>query len=421
MPAYNATISVEYGGSDNEVSSYVTEISTVEELKLLRNSVNNGLDYKGVTVTLKNDIDLSGETWTPIGNGTRSVQTFSGNVFKGSFDGGNYSIKNLTISDSDSVDKSSALGLFGVVSGGTIKNINFESVNINTAKAENTGSAVGLLVDNSTVSNVKVLSGSLAGFEGLGGIVGRMTVQGTIKDCENNATISTATSGCKNFGGIVGATYYTEKNKEMYITNCANKGIINCNAAAIGGIVGLSAANVSGCTNKATVTNTGTGTSLGGIVGEQNMHGTISDCQNSGAITGESMGYGTGGIVGWIRYSQSVSYYQNYSKIIVTGNTNSGNIKGNGNAGGIVGVLYHAADITSNKNEATSLIINSGNFVAGIVGCFQTTENTQVGYNEGDVDVTFKGNSTCEFITVIDGDKKNLLIFDNSGKIVIQE
>ena len=53
MPAYNATISVEYGGSDNEVSSYVTEISTVEELKLLRNSVNNGLDYKGVTVTLK--------------------------------------------------------------------------------------------------------------------------------------------------------------------------------------------------------------------------------------------------------------------------------------------------------------------------------------------------------------------------------
>ena len=180
------------------------------------------------------------------------------------------------------------MGLFGVVSGGTIKNINFESVNINTAKAENTVSAVDLLVDNSTVSNVKVLSDTLVGFEGLGGIVGRMTVQGTIKDCENNATISTATSGCKNFGGIVG-------------------------------------------------------------------------------------------------------------------------------------VLYHAADITSNTNEATSLIINSGNFVAGIVGCFQTTENTQVGYKIDDVDVTFKGNSTCEFITVIDGDKKNLLIFDNSGKIVIQE
>ncbi len=400
-------------------------IYNTDDLEVARYLIDNEVlaDSEYNNYLLMNDLDLTSYTnFTPIANGGRDGKTFSGKKFTGTFNGNGHVIDNLTINDSNSetVTDDSALGLFGVVSGGTIKNIIFKNVAITTSKAENVGTAVGLLVNNGTVKNVKVNSGSIIGYKGFGGIVGRMTVQGNIIDCENNASISTVEGKTgSNVGGIVGAAYYTEVDKEMNITHCVNKGVITCAGTSIGGVVGLSSANVSDCKNTAAVTNTGSGTSLGGIVGWQKMYGTVSGCENTGAVTGENMGYGTGGIVGWVVYNDTVTNYARYGKIVVNGNKNSGNIKGNSTAGGIVGIVYHAGDIIDNTNTATS-IISTGVFSAGIVGDFQSTENTQVGYNAGDVDVTFKGNSTCAFTKNSDGDTSDLLIYDNTHKIVIE-
>ena len=45
----------------------VTVISTVQQLKDFRDAVNEGNSYAGQTVKLMADLDLNGETWSPIG------------------------------------------------------------------------------------------------------------------------------------------------------------------------------------------------------------------------------------------------------------------------------------------------------------------------------------------------------------------
>ena len=108
-----------------------------------------------------------------------------------------------------------------------------------------------MLTGGGTAENITV-SGSVSAKRGNGGIVGRMTVSGTISNCVNNATM-VATGGA-NLGGIVGAAYYTAAGCVMNITNCTNYGTVTGSAGGVGGIVGLSSAHVSGCTNNAAVT-----------------------------------------------------------------------------------------------------------------------------------------------------------------------
>lgn len=51
----------------------VTEISTVQQLKAFRDAVNAGNNYAGQTVKLTADLDLNGETWSPIGQEDTNV------------------------------------------------------------------------------------------------------------------------------------------------------------------------------------------------------------------------------------------------------------------------------------------------------------------------------------------------------------
>ncbi len=82
----------------------VTEIGTLDELKALRDEVNNGNTFAGKTFKLTADIDLLGEEWTPIGNPT--------NWFQGNFDGDGHTISNLKITSGEYA------GLFGYIKSG---------------------------------------------------------------------------------------------------------------------------------------------------------------------------------------------------------------------------------------------------------------------------------------------------------------
>ncbi len=389
----------------------ITTISSAEDLKAFANSVNSGNTYEGKTVILNDNIALS-EEWIPIGTGTRSGNAYTGNAFKGIFDGGNHEISGLTITTTSGADY--ALGLFGVVDGGTVKKLKLTDVNIKVAGSELAGGAIGILTGGGTADNITV-SGSVSAKRGNGGIVGRMLVSGTISNCTNNAAMS-ATGA--NVGGIVGAAYYTAEGKDMYITNCTNNGSINSTYYGAGGIVGLSSAHVSGCTN--TVQVNGAGSSVGGIVGEQQNYGSITDCSNTGTVdnTGASNCYGTGGIVGWIRYTGSTDNYPRKDVISVTGNNNSGSVKGPCDAGGIIGVVYNAATVTGNTNTASML--NAPNFAAGIVANIQFTETAVQGTSsdsksipQEQVDVT--NNISTTSLDNMTASCKGLYVYDNSS------
>ncbi len=417
-------ISVEAVQGNAAIDDYTENDLTLynsDDLYLLSSLVNSGSavfdSYNSIYLT--NDIALdTSKEWVPIAQGNRKSKSLTDNSkeFTWTFNGGNHTISNLKISDTTSTVASTALGFFGVVSGGTIKNLNFENVQLSTTKSENFGTVTGLLINGGTVENVNVKSGSISGVEGLGGLVGRMMVDGTIDSCTNRATI---TGTVKNIAGIVGAAYYTEQDKTMTISNCKNYGAISSGengAYGIGGIVGFSAANISKCENTGAITNNGEGTSLGGIAGEQQNFGSIMNCTNSGAITGTSMGFGAGGIVGWVRYSGDPSAYARYGSITVSNNENSGNVNGGGSAGGIVGHLYNVGIVSDNKNTASSIKANTDSaFAAGIVGSFQHSSNGT--YFKDDTSLTFTDNTSTTTLDNITGNCKALLIYDNTGTI----
>lgn len=343
-------------------------VSTAADLAAFAAAVNGGNNFSGNTVTLLANLTLSGE-WTPIGNANRSGKTASGNTFAGIFDGNGKTISGLTITTGVA---NAALGLFGAVSGGTVKNLTLAGVSINVAANANTGVVCGLLLNGGTVENCTV-SGSVSS-SNCGGVVGRMLVSGTINHCTNHAAI-TGVGTDSNAGGIVCKAYYTELEKEMNITACVNDGVISASYDA-GGIVGLGAANITNCTNSGAVTGT---TNAGGIVAEQKDYGEISGNTNTADITNGN----AGGIVGWIRYMTTEnSSYLNREVIAVTGNNNSGTINGGGNlgSGGIVGNIYNAATVTGNTNSAPS--ITGYAFASGIVGNLQTSSESEF-YSNG--------------------------------------
>ncbi len=121
------------------------------------------------------------------------------------------------------------------------------------------------------------VSGSVSAHAGVGGVVGRMTLSGTISDCANSAAV-TAMTGVGNVGGIVGAAYYTTDTGEMVIEGCTNTGTVKGTQAA-GGIAGLCSAFVSECGNNGAVE--AEHYSVGGVVGEQKNYGGIHHCTNS--------------------------------------------------------------------------------------------------------------------------------------------
>ncbi len=361
-------------------------ISTEQELLGFANIVNGAAgggnpskdSFGGKTVKLGADITLTSENWTPIGAGVRSGSTYKegSSPFEGTFNGNNKTISGLKIT-SGSGD--SAIGLFGIVKGGTIKNLKLEGVNIDVKGDELAGGAAGFLAEDGTVEGVTV-SGSISAKKGVGGVVGRVAISGTISDCVNSAAVSAVSS---NAGGIVGAAYYTAENEEMKISNCVNKGNITGGNVCIGGIAGLSAANISDCKNEGEIKGTNSTdtfiNSVGGIVGGYQSYGSVTGCTNVAnvSINAKNASAGAGGIVGWIMYSGAGSDYARSAAVEVKNNINKGSVESSGSsAGGIVGHVQYMAVVTGNKNYAET--ISSNNFAAGIVGSVQEYADNEV-------------------------------------------
>ncbi len=380
-------------------------------------------------IVLEADIDLSGTSWTPIGQGMRSGSGLAegGKSFSGTLDGNGKTVFNLTFSGAYGDDN--AFGLIGVLNGGVVKDLTLANVSVNVTDGECVGAVAGLMINGATVSGVTVESGNVTAVRGNGGIVGRMTVSGTIENCNNHASITATSVTSGNVGGIVGAAYYTgiyaDESQAMHITDCTNTGTVTAAFMGAGGIVGLSSAYVSGCTNSGAVA--GNGASIGGIVGEQQNYGAVTDCVNTANIVNtNTAAYGTGGIVGWIRYSGAVADYQTKAPIQVIGCSNSGTIDGGNDGGGIVGTLYDAGLVQNCLNEAER--IQGETFAAGIVGNLQVwmsnDKPAEIPVPEGSTLkrgalIVYNISTTTEDRITVNGACKDLFAYNNDSQVFL--
>ena len=222
-------------------------ITTAEQLAGLATLVNANTDtFKGKTIYLENDLDLSGYEWVSVGNGA-NIEALT---FSGTFDGQYHCIYNLTSSEgTTSVNPDTnkyRSGLFGTLYNATVCNLGIENANISMPESDSSLNGKGILADSiygSTIQNCWT-SGSIVGNSGydkyIGGLVG-FVYNGTcnISGCYSSASIEGNCANADYFdslGGIVGMV----NNGSVTINDCWFDGNITVNSgqAAVGGIVG---------------------------------------------------------------------------------------------------------------------------------------------------------------------------------------
>ena len=253
--------------TDNTVISNNTIVKTnnnitigdYAELVAFRDQVNSGRHFENVVVKLTADIDISGRPWTPIGAGDRNTEDTL--YFAGTFDGNNRTITGLTNkgmnigniefgsnSTTPGGAKEVVYGFFGVVRNATIKNLKMANVDIdlikvvndkNTILGDSVGAIVGYAGDATahstvTIENCNVLSGRIAGFDAVAGILGRSyATTTTITNCSNAATVTSPRRAAGMLGYInkkVTDSVCTIGDIKLAINGCTNTGSISCTA-----------------------------------------------------------------------------------------------------------------------------------------------------------------------------------------------
>lgn len=139
--------------------------------------------------TLTADIDLTDETWTPIGSGFGPD-----NGYQGTFDGQGHSITGLTITTNTTDGENAAL-FDGIGSDGTVKNLQVE---VNYTVQQN-GAAGGIAYSNyGTITACSVKGDITANSGAVGGIAVGNLDTGIITACWYNGQLKE-----RNIGGIV--------------------------------------------------------------------------------------------------------------------------------------------------------------------------------------------------------------------------
>ena len=209
MPEYS-------GGTGTEEDPWL--ISSVDDLKKLADTINSGEaadfdadaaaggsgvagNYYGYYFKQTCDLDLSAiANWEPIG--------YSGSYyFAGNYDGGNYTILNMTSTGKNDEDGYATAGLFGWVAFGSVSNVHVEHADLKATGQGNysyaggiTGIVYGSSITNCSVSDSVIESARDKNNNCAGGITG-YSAGGTFESCaaEGN-TIKTMAYG----GGFVG-------------------------------------------------------------------------------------------------------------------------------------------------------------------------------------------------------------------------
>ncbi len=349
------------------------EIGNANQLAGLACLVNHGTSFEDKIIALTSDITLRGQ-WTPIGMGkydgaTRSV---NGAAFDGTFQGNGHIVAGLRISTSSAGDSA---GLFGVIDGGTVKDVALIDAKIDSPSSDCVGGIAGMLCGGGTISGCTVGEmndgSAISSDTYTGGIAGRIAGTAAVSGCTNFAAIANPDGpGC---GGIVGKSSYPEVFSDLVIQGCSNVGAVSGHVC-VGGILGTGTVELTDCVNIGDVSST-SGGSTGGIVGKIVNDALLQCCDNHGNISSvgsEPGAFGVGGIVGLIRYDGDLQEYPEGPAAFVSICTNLGDVATSGpDAGGIVGTLFNSAHVCGDNLAGK---VSAAEHAAGIVGSYQTTE-----------------------------------------------
>ena len=296
-------------GSGTETDPY--RISTAEGLKIFHDIVNgeNGRAQKlDACATLTADIVLNDGTFAEDGSYTPGPSsaaltewTFIGcdyePAYSGTFDGAGHTVQGVYCND----QIKGRAGLFGYVSGATIKNVKVTGY----IKTDGFAGGIAAYIRNGT----------------------------SITGCVNAATVIAADSArvSPSAGGIVGCSELDQQNQ---ITNCINTGTVKVitlknDYPSAGGILGqaVNSTLISNCSNFGTVSGsqfenaTATNSYVGGIAGRITLT-TVSDCYNAGVVTDTANPEPTiGGIVGILDGTTSLVNSYNVGSVTATSTT----------------------------------------------------------------------------------------------------
>lgn len=256
-------------------------------LVALLSQANSSNGYgKGVHILLTEDISLA----------EYEIREIDVERFAGVLDGGGHTLSDINIQNTDSGFTSLIKDLSA---DGVIRNLNIEDLVI--TRSASGAKDIGLVgVNNGTIENVHVLSGSMIVSSGRCGVlVG--TNNGTIRNVSNKADAKGTGQGFQSqyyIGGIVG-----NSEDGSIIENAINYGNITGEGEieSIGGIVGYSYEGLT----LINVENRGdvkcpNAEYAGGIIG--NVTGTIQNARNYGDVEGVN----AGGIVGYAYGSELI-------------------------------------------------------------------------------------------------------------------
>ncbi len=293
-------------GAGTESDPY--QISTPEDLNKVRYYiVNTNLedekDTKDPSKTVKinsqvidgyfkltGNIDMSDvENWTPIGmtDGNKDVRYKT--AFVGTFDGGDFTISNLTLNT-----EHQGIGLFTRVGeGGTVKNLTIDTCTVGDETTTTQeigaicGTAWGATFSDITLKKITIKGGGYAG--GLSGDIWSVDDTGTsVTDC---SIADSSISGGAATGGLIGRTH-----DQDILTGCkVSSTSVTASGHSVGGLVGILTGQCADChTENVTVTSTMNGSAYaGGLFGQGSS--ILSGCSASGTVSAGTNGQYAGG------------------------------------------------------------------------------------------------------------------------------
>jgi|GEM_PF-3542497 len=265
------------------------EIYSAKGLQWLAEQVNGGNNFSGKTILLKNNLNLDGIDWTPIGS--------NANPFAGKFDGNGRTISNLQINKSSMSD----VGLFGYAGVVEAKN-NAEIHNFTINNASVKGDLNVAIVCGRPYASVKLYDINITGHVELDGrsYVGAIAGYGytEIDNCKVQADDSSYVNASYIYaGGICGFRGEGNGNTTYSISNC-NSNIDVTGFSYVGGITGIChyGNTIDNCHVTANITETvsdgadesdknGIGGIAGITVSDASLKCTIKGCSFTGSLT----------------------------------------------------------------------------------------------------------------------------------------
>ena len=368
------------------------------------NQLCNALSVMAITgsteeITITDDINLSGVEWSQIGT--------SEEPFAGTLNGNGKKISNLTIANTEY-----AALIAYTAENAKIKDLTLENVNIQSNK--HAAGVVCQAGNGLTIENVKV-SGNITAASYAGGIV-HNAANVTIKDCENNATVSANRAGGIASWVTVGANIENVINTGDItgevgasgiahgfagsIKNAVNTGEIKSNnSEAAAGIAGVQkdASTYEYCYNYGNVTSThdNPNASAAGILGQSpGSTSTLKYCANYGKITAVAS-YAAG--IAYSLYGTINASYC-YNEGVVNGADGAGAIapKAQYGTGDKANYCLNAGTITSSNgivyqgsNNNNSCYYYDGNVLKNVSGNTETTTETAMSVLNGGTDTDF--------------------------------